>query len=87
MTDVRSSESAGRGYSEKSVALTFAVPTGTATFDIDLLIPSHCTASAPCPVFMTQTNHRRWGLVGLPRGYVQDETRGCDIEFTFHFES
>lgn len=68
---IRASQSSGRGYREERAELSFQPPDGPlATFSIDLLVPDACTAAAPCPVFMTQSNHRRWGLVGLPRGYA-----------------
>ena len=41
-----------------------------ANFILEFLYPVTCTSHARCPLFMTQTNHRRWGLVGISRGYA-----------------
>ncbi|EDQ87230.1 uncharacterized protein MONBRDRAFT_27421 [Monosiga brevicollis MX1] len=48
------------------------------TIQIELLIPSQCTAAHPCPLFLTQGNHRRWALAGVGRGYVGLVYPGAD---------
>jgi hypothetical protein len=78
VTPMHAAEAAGRGYREESVELTFTTPKGPATFTIDLLVPDGCTKAEPCPTFMTQSNQRRWGLVGLPRGYILLSYPGAD---------
>ena len=52
------------------VKLTYKTGTPTAehvTITAELLIPD---GKGSLPVFMTQTNHRRVGLIGLSRGYL-----------------
>jgi hypothetical protein len=58
-----------RGHTDIFVALTFNTP-NSATFTVEMLIPTACSGSSPCPLFMTQTNHRRWAVAGLGRGYI-----------------
>ena len=78
VTPTHAAEAVGRGYREENVELTFSTPKGPATFTIDLLVPDMCTKADPCPTFMTQANQRRWGLVGLPRGYILLSYPGAD---------
>ena len=47
---------------------------------VELLIPAGpCSRPhAACPIFMTQSNHRRWALAGALRGYVGVVYPGAD---------
>lgn len=57
-----------RGHTDATFMLHFTSP--SLQFTVETLIPDHCSATAPCPLFMTQGNHRRWALAGLARGYI-----------------
>ncbi|MCF7853568.1 MAG: alpha/beta fold hydrolase [Candidatus Pacebacteria bacterium] len=56
--------------------LVFDTP-NNAGMEIEVLKPD---GKGPFPVFMTQTNHRRWGLIALSRGYLTCIYPGCDID-------
>ncbi len=44
-------------------------------FDLELWIPD---GRGPFPVFMTQSNHRRWAILALSRGYIACVYPGAD---------
>jgi hypothetical protein len=50
------------------------------SFTLELLLPAQCSQSSPCPLFATQTNHRRWALVALARGYAALVYPGADSD-------
>ncbi|EGD82443.1 hypothetical protein PTSG_03090 [Salpingoeca rosetta] len=68
------------GVNDSFVELSYATPTARPTrVVVEVLRPvRHCTAVKPCPVFMTQTNHRRWAVAGVLRGYVGVVYPGAD---------
>lgn len=51
-----------------------------AEITIELLVPVQCTSHSPCPLFMTQTNHRKWASAGVSRGYVACIYPGADAD-------
>ena len=58
------------------VELTFAT-TPPVSITIEVLSPE---GPGPFPVLFTQTNHRRWGLLALARGYLVCIYPGADID-------
>ena len=58
------------------VELTFAT-TPEVSITIEVLLPE---GNGPFPVLFTQTNHRRWGLLALARGYLVCIYPGADID-------
>ena len=46
------------------------------SFDVEVLQPEN--TGAKLPVFLTQWNHREWGLVGFSRGYLSVIYPGAD---------
>ena len=60
------------------ITLEYATPRTPTQVTVEFLYPPTCTSSRPCPLFMTQTNHRRWALVGLTRGYATVVYPGAD---------
>ena len=68
------SESAGEGAISRHVRLTFDPGEG-AKLDLELLIPE---GEGPFPVFLSQHNHRAWGLIALRRGYIACIYNGSD---------
>lgn len=50
----------------------------TLTTTIEILRPAASQPSSPLPVFITQTNHRRWALVAVSRGYLAMVTPTAD---------
>jgi len=58
----------------RHAALTFAGPTPF-SFDVEVFVPD---GPGPFPVFMTQTNHRRWAALALSRGYLACVYPGAD---------
>lgn len=74
------SQTSGPGYEQRLVKLTFDTKTKTTSevsFTIELLTPK---GSGPFPTFLTQTNHRRWGLEALARGYAVCIYPGADSD-------
>ncbi len=68
------------GATRRIVRLTFATATPTApsvSLTIELLIPQ---GTGPFPLFMTQTTHRRVGLIGAARGYLTCIYPGADSD-------
>lgn len=65
-----------RGAVRKEVRLTFDT-NNRASFRIELWIPE---GAGPFPVFLTQPNHRRWGLSLLSRGYLVCVYPGADVD-------
>lgn len=61
------------------VRLAFDVSAGGATssvsFDVQLAWPC---AAKETPIFLTQWNHRNWGMVGVQRGYLMALYPGAD---------
>ncbi len=70
------SENSERGAIIRLVKLTFDT-TPEASFIMEVMIPQ---GEGPFPVFLTQTNHRRWALLGLSRGYLACVYPGADID-------
>lgn len=68
-----------RGYVDLWVRLVFGTPAPqpNASFLLEVAYPNAC-AAAPCPLFATQADHRRWAAVGLERGYVVAITPNAD---------
>lgn len=65
--------------SDRLVEISFATPTETpANVTVEVIVPQECTVDEPCPVFMTQTNHRRWALAAVMRGYAAIVYPGAD---------
>jgi hypothetical protein len=58
--------------------VTVSTPGGPCDTDVEVLRPPACTASAPCPAFMTSKEHRRWALVAVSRAYVGVNFNGGD---------
>lgn len=58
----------------RHASLTFAGP-APFSFDLEVFIPD---GAGPFPVFMTQTNHRRWAVLALSRGYLACVYPGAD---------
>jgi len=58
------------------VELTFAT-TPEVSITIEVLSPE---GPGPFPVLFTQTNHRRWGLIALARGYMACIYPGADVD-------
>ena len=58
------------------VELTFAT-TPEVSITMEILLPD---GRGPFPVLFTQTNHRRWGLIALARGYMVCVYPGADID-------
>jgi len=56
------------------ITLAFG-PNRAAQLHLELIIPN---AKPPFPVFITQDNHRRWGLVAVSRGYMACVYAGAD---------
>ena len=50
------------------------------TYAIELLVPtSTAPQPEPCPLFLTQWNHRSWAVTGLSRGYCALVYPGSDV--------
>jgi len=58
------------------VELTFGT-TPEVSITVEILSPD---GPGPFPVLFTQTNHRRWGLIALARGYLVCIYPGADID-------
>ncbi len=58
------------------VRLSFG-PDKRAQFRVELFIPA---GEGPHPVFITQHNHRQWGLIALRRGYLTCVYSGSDSQ-------
>jgi cephalosporin-C deacetylase-like acetyl esterase len=58
------------------VELTFGT-TPEVSISVEILLPD---GPGPFPVLFTQTNHRRWGLIALARGYMVCVYPGADID-------
>jgi pimeloyl-ACP methyl ester carboxylesterase len=73
-------ETKSRRTIRRHVRLTYKTATPTAdsvAITIELLVPE---GKGPYPVFMTQTTHRRVGLIGLSRGYLVCIYPGADSD-------
>ncbi len=70
------SESRERGHVRQTIALTYATDP-PATITVETFCP---VGKGPFPVFMTQTTHRRVGLLALARGYFVCVYPGADID-------
>ena len=58
--------------------INHALHNGTAVeFDVELAWPSN--APGPLPLFLTQWNHRSWGLQAVQRGYMLVSRRGPSL--------
>lgn len=65
------------GGSSQEVRLTFLVLGRTnVTIEVEVLRPA---GSGPFPLFLTQTNHRRWGLKAVARGFAACIYPGADV--------
>lgn len=60
----------------QQIQLTFDTA-NQASFAIEIMRPA---GEGPFPVMMTQTNHRRWGLIAVSRGYLVCLYPGADID-------
>lgn len=71
-----------RGYQSFFADVTLATPPPAprATFTVEMLVPDLSQGAPLPPLFMTQSNHRRWGLVGLSRGYTVCIYPGADSD-------
>ncbi len=67
-------ETVYEGAASRRVRLTFG-PGQAAALGLELIIPE---GEGPFPVFMTQHNHRAWGLVAVKRGYIACIYNGSD---------
>lgn len=65
-----------RGVTRREVRLTYDTQPPV-SIDIELMIPE---GKGPFPVFMTQTTHRRVGLIGVSRGYLVCIYPGADSD-------
>jgi cephalosporin-C deacetylase-like acetyl esterase len=63
-----------RGATRREVRLVFDT-INRASFEVEVWIPD---GDGPFPVFFTQSNHRRWGLSALSRGYLICVYPGAD---------
>ena len=76
-----------RGGSRHDVTLTFLVLGKTnVSFDIEILRPHSKSQNGikhagdeKLPLFLTQSNHRRWALKAVARGYVAVVYPGADV--------
>ena len=68
-------ESRFRGAIDRQVELTFNTKPKV-SITVEMMLPA---GDGPFPVFMTQSNHRRWGLIALNRGYIVCLYPGADI--------
>ncbi len=64
------------GAMVREVTLEFG-PDHRARLHLELIRP---TGPGPFPVFITQTNHRRWALVAVSRGYLACVYAGADVQ-------
>ncbi|MBT4820933.1 MAG: alpha/beta fold hydrolase [Lentisphaerae bacterium] len=69
-------EERGGGVTCRQVELTFAGPTDF-SFDLEVMVPD---GVGPFPVFLTQSNHRRWAALGASRGYLCCVYPGADVD-------
>lgn len=77
-----------RGYSAWFADVVFDTPPTHAAPDgahvvVEIIVPSGAANGSPDtlpPLFMTQSNHRRWALVGVSRGYVACVYPGADSD-------
>lgn len=74
------SSNTSRGVADQVVQLVFSTPpvAPPAKITIEVLMPEACTPAARCPLFLTQTNHRRWALAAVARGYAALVYPGAD---------
>ena len=83
----QSQENVTRGGSRHQVTLTFLVLGKTnVSFDIEILRPDSKSRNGiehareeKLPIFLTQSNHRRWALKAVARGYVAVVYPGADV--------
>ncbi|GMW02502.1 MAG: hypothetical protein AMXMBFR84_36380 [Candidatus Hydrogenedentota bacterium] len=68
------SEMRGEGCTVREVELQFGVD-HSAKLWMELIIPD---GNGPFPVFLTQHNHRAWGLIAARRGYIACVYAGSD---------
>lgn len=68
-------ERAEEGGVSRKVVLRFGRE-GSGVLHLELIMPN---GAGPFPVFMTQTNHRGWGLIAVRRGYMACVYDGCDM--------
>lgn len=75
----RSTRPLQRGYIDLWVEVVFDTPDPqpNASFQMEVVYPVACIQQ-PCPLFTTQSDHRRWAVVGLERGYVVAITPNAD---------
>ena len=71
--------SVDRGIVRTYIVLTYST-SNKAQVIIEVLSPVQCTTASPCPLFMTQTNHRKWASIGVSRGYVSCIYPGADAD-------
>ena len=73
-----------RGGTSSFYRLTFDTSNGgggvpSVSFEIEVLAPISDGITPPCPLFLTQWNHRSWALTGLSRGYCAVVYPGSDV--------
>jgi hypothetical protein len=73
---INSTLNSSRGIDSCYARLSYRANSTRVEFDIELAWPSQ--AAAPLPVFLTQWNHRAWGLQGVQRGYLMVLYPGAD---------
>lgn len=86
LSTFRTAEIAVRGGIAFEATLVFGVVGGrNASFTIEIIRPMQPwpgatpTNKVRHPVFLTQANHRRWGIKGVARGYVAVIYPGADV--------
>ena len=81
-----SAEVAVRGGLSQQIELTFLVLGKTpVTFTVELIRPA---GPGPYPLFLTQSNHRRWGIKAVARGYAACIYPGADVnDQSLHFRA
>ena len=57
----------------------FAANVSRVAFEIELAWPTARPAGHPLPLFLTQWNHRAWGILGVQRGYMMALYPGSDV--------
>ena len=77
MSSTITNRSTERGITRNVIKITFNT-TNRAHFALELLYPESCSSQRKCPLFMTQTNHRRWAIIGISRGYAAAVYPGAD---------
>ena len=67
------------GISSCYLRLAFRANKSTVAFEIQLAWSEAAAAAGPLPLYLTQWNHRSWGLQGVQRGYMMVLYPGADV--------